>query len=199
MHLLRRVRGGMRTAGAAARRAAGAVVAGGARLAGLPAPAGSGLPELPRRLRRGRDPLHARHPACTRDRQRALHRLRRLRGHVPNRGDQPAAATGAAGGMSDPRPVRDELHIASLVVQHREDAVPALQALVAQSSGLEIALGDATRSVLLQETRGTRELMDSVDRLRELPGVLNVNLVYHHAEARQDLEQPLQTETGAGT
>lgn len=101
--------------------------------------------------------------------------------------------------MSDPRPVRDELHIASLVVQHREDAVPALQALVAQSSGLEIALGDATRSVLLQETRGTRELMDSVDRLRELPGVLNVNLVYHHAEARQDLEQPLQPETGAGT
>lgn len=94
---------------------------------------------------------------------------------------------------------RDELHIASLIVQHREDATPALQALVAQSPGLEIALGDATRSVLLQETRGTRELMDSVDRLRELPGVLNVNLVYHHAEARQDLEQPHQPDPGAGT
>lgn len=100
--------------------------------------------------------------------------------------------------MSAARTDRDELHIASLVVQHREDAAPALQALVAQFPGLEIALGDATRSVLLQETRGTRELMDSVDRLRELPGVLNVNLVYHHAEARQDLEQPLQPDPGAG-
>ena len=96
-------------------------------------------------------------------------------------------------------PPRDELHIASLVVQHRADAGPALEALAAELPGLEIALGDATRSVLLQESPGTRELMDSVDRLRELPGVLNVNLVYHHAEPRQDLEQPLQTETGAGT
>lgn len=85
---------------------------------------------------------------------------------------------------------RDELHIASLVVQHHEDAAPALRDAVAARPGLEIALADATRSVLLQESPDTRGLMDSVDLLRDLPGVVNVNLVYHHVEPRQDLEQP---------
>lgn len=92
---------------------------------------------------------------------------------------------------------RDELHIASLVVQHREDAVPALQTLVAASAGLEIALADGTRSVLLQECPDTRGLMDSVDRLRDLPGVISVNLVYHHVEPREALEQPHIPESGA--
>ena len=93
---------------------------------------------------------------------------------------------------------RDELHIASLVVQHREDAAQALHALVAASPGLGIALADATRSILLQECPHTRALMDSVDRLRDLPGVVNVNLVYHHVEPRQALEQPHIPVSGAG-
>lgn len=100
--------------------------------------------------------------------------------------------------MSGDQAGRDELHIASLVVQHREDAAPALRELVAAWPGLEIALGDGTRSVLLQESPGTRGLMDSVDRLRELPGVLNVNLVYHHAEPRDALDQPHIPDSGAG-
>lgn len=92
---------------------------------------------------------------------------------------------------------RDELHIASLLVQHQAGATAVLEELVAATAGLEIALADGTRSVLLQESPDTRGLMDSVDRLRELPGVVNVNLVYHHVEPRKDLEQPHIPDSGA--
>lgn len=88
----------------------------------------------------------------------------------------------------DDRP--DELHIASLLVHHQAEATHAIQQLVDTSDGLEIAMADHNRSVLLQESADTRGLMDSVDRLRDLPGVVSVNLVYHHVESRADLEQP---------
>ena len=42
---------------------------------------------------------------------------------------------------------------------------------------------------LLQDLRGPEgALMDRVDQLRAVPGVLNVLLVYHHAEPRDALE-----------
>jgi periplasmic nitrate reductase NapD len=78
--------------------------------------------------------------------------------------------------------VAGEWHVASLVVRHRPEAVAALAAAIDASEGLELAMQDATRSVLVQECSGTGALMASVDRLQILPGVLSVNLVYHHVE-----------------
>ncbi|HRN62772.1 MAG TPA: chaperone NapD [Luteimonas sp.] len=75
-----------------------------------------------------------------------------------------------------------EWHVASLVVRHRPEAVPALAAAIESTDGLELAMQDDTRSVLLQESDGTRGLMDSIDLLQALPGVITVNLVYHHVE-----------------
>ncbi|NZA25544.1 chaperone NapD [Luteimonas sp. SJ-92] len=89
---------------------------------------------------------------------------------------------------------RDELHIASLVVQHRAEARAGLHAAAAGIGGLEIAIPGDHRSVLLQESPDTAGLMDCIDRLRALPGVLNVSLVYHHAEARALLDQPASTD-----
>lgn len=77
-----------------------------------------------------------------------------------------------------------EWHVASLVVRHRPDAIPALVAAVDAATGLELAMQDDTRSVLLQESDGTAGLMDSIDRLQAVPGVLAVNLVYHHVESQ---------------
>lgn len=85
----------------------------------------------------------------------------------------------------------DEVHIASFVVQHREDAGPALAAMVATHADLELALPGPTRSVVLCESADRHAVMDRVDQLREAPGVLNVLLVHHHAESRQALDEPL--------
>lgn len=75
-----------------------------------------------------------------------------------------------------------EWHLASLVVRHRPDAIPALAATIEGARGLELALQDPTRSVLLQESDGTSGLMDSIRLLESVAGVYAVNLVYHHVE-----------------
>ena len=80
---------------------------------------------------------------------------------------------------------RAEWHLASLVVRHRPDAKAALAAAIEGAEGLELALQDDTRSVLLQESDGTAGLMANIDMLHALPGVVTVNLVYHHIEPQE--------------
>lgn len=92
----------------------------------------------------------------------------------------------------------DEVHIVSFVVQHREDAMAALEAMVATHPDLELAVPGATRSVLLCESDQRFVAMDRVDQLQAVPGVLNVLLVYHHAEPSDALDQPLSTGTDSG-
>lgn len=77
---------------------------------------------------------------------------------------------------------RPEWHLASLVVRHRPDAKAALAVAVEGAEGLELALQDDTRSVLLQESDGTAGLMDNIGLIESVPGVYAVNLVYHHIE-----------------
>lgn len=75
-----------------------------------------------------------------------------------------------------------EWHVASLVVRHRSDAAPALAEAVSGAGGLELAIQDATSTVLLQECDSTGQLMDSIALVESVPGVYSVNLVYHHIE-----------------
>ena len=97
-----------------------------------------------------------------------------------------------------PRPRDEEIHIASFVVQHRDDAGPALAAMVAGCADLELALPGATRSVVLCESARSHAAMDRVDQLQAVPGVLNVLLVYHHAEPAHALDEPLPTGAASG-
>ena len=86
--------------------------------------------------------------------------------------------------------MNEEVHIASLVVRHRPDAAAAIERWVRTCPGLEIAGQEAACSILLYEGSGTRELMDCIDAGQASPGVISVNLIYHHAEPREALEQP---------
>jgi len=93
----------------------------------------------------------------------------------------------------------DELHISSLLVQHRAEAMPALEAYVEAQPALEITARGEHRCVLLCETGHQREVMELIDAMLVLPGVINVALIYHHAEPRDELERPLHPEQGADT
>ena len=93
--------------------------------------------------------------------------------------------------------VNDELHISSLLVQHRPEALAALEAYVDAQAALEITARGEHRCVLLCETGHQREVMEMIDAMLALPGVVNVALVYHHAEPREELEQPLHPPPGA--
>ncbi len=86
---------------------------------------------------------------------------------------------------------RDEFHIASFVVQHRAEAADALAATIAASGDLELAASEAFRSIVLCESEDQYALIDRIETLRAVPGVLGVNLVYHHAEPREALDAPL--------
>lgn len=84
-----------------------------------------------------------------------------------------------------------ELHIASFVVQHRPDAAAALAAKIQESGDMELAREGEFRSIVLCECENQYAILDRIDELRAIPGVLNVLLVYHHAEPREALEAPM--------
>jgi len=95
--------------------------------------------------------------------------------------------------MSEP-----EIHIASFVIQHREGAGPALAAAVAMYPDLEVAIPGPTRSVLLCESADGRAALDRIEQLKDVPGVLNVLLVSHHAEPAHALDEPLTNANASG-
>ncbi|PXV61676.1 periplasmic nitrate reductase chaperone NapD [Dyella jiangningensis] len=78
--------------------------------------------------------------------------------------------------------MKDEHHISSLVVLHRPDAIAALGAFVEQHAALDIAVQGDCRCVVVCETDSQRAVMDHIDALEALPGVINVSLIYHHVE-----------------
>lgn len=83
------------------------------------------------------------------------------------------------------------LHIASLVVQHRPDASSGLDALLAARHDVELAVREGSRSILLCEADSESALMQIVDALHALPGIHAVNLVHHHAEDADSLNQEI--------
>jgi periplasmic nitrate reductase NapD len=86
-----------------------------------------------------------------------------------------------------------DVHIASFVVQHRVEAADTIDAYIAQNDDLDLGARADTRSVVLCECADQYMVLDRVDALRALPGVLNVALVYHHAEPREALDAPLRS------
>ena len=55
-------------------------------------------------------------------------------------------------------------------------------------TGRRLAIAGGFRSVVLCECADQHAIVDRVDALRALPGVLNVSLVYHYAEPREALD-----------
>lgn len=90
-----------------------------------------------------------------------------------------------------PDPVHDpEIHIAGVLVQARPEAVGALRAAIAALADTElVGAGDDGRIAVVVEGVGAGAVLQVLDTLRELPGVLNVALVYQHAEPRSALQQ----------
>lgn len=89
------------------------------------------------------------------------------------------------------------LHIASFVVHHRPEAAPRLDLAIAAANGIELALRDGGRSVLLCEAGDEYELMQSIEALRALDGVIGVSLVHHHAEAKASLMEDIDNDHAA--
>ena len=85
-----------------------------------------------------------------------------------------------------------ELHIASCVVRVRPEALEAAIALIEAVIGSAISARDPIgKVVIVMEGASTGALLDQMDQIRKIPGVLNLEMVYQHAEEESVMKELL--------
>ena len=75
-----------------------------------------------------------------------------------------------------------EWHIASLVVRCRPERMAEVGAAIGALPDTEVRAAQGGRLAVVIEAPGTGGIADRVGAIRELPGVLAADPVYHHAE-----------------
>jgi periplasmic nitrate reductase NapD len=90
--------------------------------------------------------------------------------------------------------MEQEVHIAGIVVFAQPDCADAVAAniRVVPFATIHAASADG-KIVVTLETDSTKQTLDTMDAMRALPGVLDVALVYQHAEPLSALEQEIET------
>jgi nitrate reductase NapD len=84
-----------------------------------------------------------------------------------------------------------EVHIASCVVFARPEALEAVARAVAATGIAEVARADDERGrlVVLIEAPSAARVLDTMDAIRALDGVLAVHLAYQHAEPESAMQE----------
>ncbi len=86
-----------------------------------------------------------------------------------------------------------ELHIASCVAYAKPEFVPAILRAIRDTRLAEVPRHDERgHLVILIERRTTGEVMDVIDAIRALEGVLAVHLAYQHIEPEADLQESVK-------
>lgn len=76
-----------------------------------------------------------------------------------------------------------ELHISSLLVHARLASLPAVRAALATLDGIEVhGAGDTGKIVVTLETADSGGIVEQLERIREVAGVLSAVLVFHQIE-----------------
>lgn len=85
-----------------------------------------------------------------------------------------------------------ELHIASCVVRVRREAMAGAIAPIEAAAGGQIDASDASgKLVVVLEGPSTGSLLDRMDAIRKIPGVLSIEMVYQHAEEESVMKELL--------
>jgi nitrate reductase NapD len=83
-----------------------------------------------------------------------------------------------------------EVHIASCVAFARPEAAEAIARAVAATGIAEVVRRDERgRLVVLIEASTSGRVLDTIDAIRALDGVLAVHLAYQHAESEADMQE----------
>ncbi|QMV61650.1 chaperone NapD [Pseudomonas berkeleyensis] len=74
----------------------------------------------------------------------------------------------------------ETVHIASLLIHIRPELLDAVKTNLRQLDGLELHQESPQgKLVVVLETTHERHILDRIDQINSLPGVLNAALVYH--------------------
>ena len=85
-----------------------------------------------------------------------------------------------------------DLHIASCVARVRPEALDAaIKRIEAAIGGVISARDPIGKVVIVIEGASTGALLDQMDEIRKIPGVLNVEMVYQHAEEETVMKELL--------
>jgi periplasmic nitrate reductase NapD len=83
-----------------------------------------------------------------------------------------------------------EIHIASCVAYARPDALPAVVRAITAARLAEVPRQDERgRLVVLIEARSSARVLDVIDAIRALDGVLAVHLAYQHSEPESAMKE----------
>jgi nitrate reductase NapD len=83
-----------------------------------------------------------------------------------------------------------EVHIASCVAYVRPDSAEAVARTVAATGIAEVARRDERgRLVVLIEATSAARVLDAMDAIRALEGVLAIHLAYQHCESESDMQE----------
>jgi nitrate reductase NapD len=85
-----------------------------------------------------------------------------------------------------------ELHIVGVLVQARAGAMARLRRVIPELPGATLAQwAQDGRLVVVVEHEDAQGVVQTLSALRDLPGVLNVALVYQHAESWEAMQQEM--------
>lgn len=90
--------------------------------------------------------------------------------------------------------MEQEVHIAGIVVYCQASTIAGIQSRISSLPVAEIhAVSPDGKLIVTLETDSAQRIVDYMDAIRALPGVINVVLVYQHAEPLAEIEQELQS------
>ncbi|AGH81239.1 nitrate reductase accessory periplasmic protein NapD [Psychromonas sp. CNPT3] len=76
-----------------------------------------------------------------------------------------------------------ELHISSLIVHMRPHKSESIKKSINAFCGAEVvSISEQGKGIVLLESSHQREIMEVIDNINDLDGVLNTGLVYHEFE-----------------
>ncbi|MGG4607780.1 chaperone NapD [Providencia sp. Me31A] len=74
--------------------------------------------------------------------------------------------------------------VCSLIVQVKSERMSAVSEKIARFSNCEVAISSPENGklIVVVEGQGSRALLDTIDLVRDIEGVLDVSLVYHQQD-----------------
>lgn len=86
--------------------------------------------------------------------------------------------------------MEQEIHIAGVVLYAQPAHLDSIKSCLAAVPGADLHAESGGKLVVTLETDSTKRTLDIMDALRALPGVIDVVLVYQHAEPLSALSVP---------
>jgi len=82
-----------------------------------------------------------------------------------------------------------ELHITSLVVQVLPQKMADVRQEIMTIENAELSVNNEVKLVVVIEGETQRSLMDSIEAINAIPGVLSATMVYHQSEVFEEGEE----------